>query len=278
MIDPRINRRTAIGAAIAAASYATLSGCVPPAPGPKQGSATSAVSKPVEPTPTTYIRRQSVISTRNLARLPEPKRLMAAYQSMALLDAIIEPEWWLRYFSFDFGFSPDRTISLGSMQNGSGDYLHAIFGPSGCLIHGFAHEYPMTPYANKPPRVFPGVVDQIPKEFASQRAALHEEWWNEMVTFCIWRREADDRWHLGDVKFGDDPDPDGSGFLLSHYDGRPESYHAWAEDYYEPRKLDLAAIKHVFAHRPLTEEIVRTLNPARSMKELADEVREIGYP
>ncbi len=218
-----------------------------------------------------------MISTRDLSSLPDVSRLMAAFQSMALLDAIIEPEWWLRYYSFEAGASPDRSVSIGSMQNGSGDDLHAIFGRPGCLIRGFAHEYPMSPYANDPPRVFPGVLDEVPGEFADCRAALAPDWW-ERVTFCVWRGHSDSQWHRGNIHFVDHPDPDGSEFLLSAYDGRPETYHAWAEDYYQPRTFSLAAVRHVFEHRPLTEEVVRTLNLERSLAELAEEIRLAGYP
>ena len=68
--------------------------------------------------------------------------MQAAFQSMALLDAIIMPEWQFRYYSFDADRSPDGGItfcvSIGSMRNGSGDDLHAIFGRAGCLIRGFS--------------------------------------------------------------------------------------------------------------------------------------------
>ena len=75
-----------------------------------------------------------MISTRDLRLLPEVARLRAAFQSMAMLDAIIMPGWEFRYYSFETDVSPDGSISIGSMRNGSGDDLHAIFGPGGCLI------------------------------------------------------------------------------------------------------------------------------------------------
>ena len=44
-----------------------------------------------------------------------------------------------------------------------------------------------------------------------------------------------------------------------------------------PSKFNLAAVHWVFEHRPLTDEIVRELNPQRSLAELAEEIRQIGY-
>jgi hypothetical protein len=223
----------------------------------------------------------AVISTRDLSLLPEVKRLKPTFQSMAVLEAIIMPEWEYRYYTFDNDRSPDGGITccvaIGSMRNGSGDDLHAIFGRSGCVIRGFAHEFPMTPYALSPPQVFPGVVDEVPPEFADCIEAMHSNWWRD-ITFCVWRRYSDAEWHHGKIAFPDHPDPDGSEFLLSAFDGRPETFIAWAESYYDPRKFNLIAVRHVFEHRPLNSEIIRMLNPERSLEELDEEVRQIGYP
>lgn len=193
-----------------------------------------------------------------------------------MLDAIIMPEWELRYYSFESGLSPDRSFSIGSMRNGSGDDLHAIFGRVGCLIRGFAHEYEMSPYAHDPPKVFPGILDDIPAEFYDCRAAMHNDWWRD-ITFCVWRKHTDSEWHRGRIDFPDLLDPDGSADLLSIFDGRPESYFSWAEQNYEPRKFSLAAVRRIFEHRPLTDQIVQDLNPERLLTDLATEAQQIGY-
>jgi len=217
-----------------------------------------------------------MISTRDLSLLPDVALLRVAFQSMAMLDAIIMPEWQYRYYSFEADLSPDGSISIGSMRNGSGDDLHAIFGRGGCLIRGFAHEYEMSPYAQNPPKVFPGILDDVPPEFADCLAALQSDWWRD-ITFCVWQRHLDSGWHHGQIDFPELPDPDGSEFLLSAYDGQPETYRAWAEEYYHPRKFSLAEVRWVYEHRPLSEDLIRELNPERSLAELAEEIRQIGY-
>ena len=216
-----------------------------------------------------------MISTRNLGLLPDVAVLRAAYQAMAMLDAIIQPEWENRYFSFS-GEPTEDGISVGSMRNGSGDDVHAIFGLAGCLLRGFAHEHEMSPYAQHPKCVFPGVLEDVPDEFADCRAALHMDWW-QAITFCIWRRHSDSKWHHGKINFPDSSDPDGSADLLAAYDGRPETYHRWAEEYYQPRRFKLAAVRSVFEHRPLTKKIIRDLNPRRLLSDLHEEIRQIGY-
>ncbi len=100
----------------------------------------------------------------------------------------------------------------------------------------------------------------------------------EDVTFCIWRQVNDANWRVGTVDFpADHSDPDGSEFLLSALDGRPETYQIWAKSYYEC-DLQLAAVEHVFRHRSLTPEVIAQLNRELSLADLLAALNEIGYP
>lgn len=215
-----------------------------------------------------------MISTRDLSSLPDVDGLRRLLQSMAMLDAVLCPEWQYRYYSFNAEWSAGE--QMGSMRNGCGDDFFAHFGPAGCWLKGFAHEYPMSPYRDRPPRVWPGVLDAVPAEFAG---CLREPAFEAAIaTFCMWRRHSDPAWQVGPVAFPSaHSDPDGSQFLLSDLDGRPESYQNWATDYYE-RDVALAAVKDVYRHRPLTAELVARLNPEVSLGELAADISEIGYP
>lgn len=60
-------------------------------------------------------------------------------------------------------------------------------------------------------------------------------------------------------------------------DRSPEAFQRWAEDYYEV-PVDLEAVRHVFASRPLTEEVVRALNSEIFLADLVEDIAEIGYP
>lgn len=215
-----------------------------------------------------------VISTRDLSLLPDVNGLRRALQAMAMLDAILCPDWQFRYYSFNAAWAAGE--QMGSMRNGSGDDLFAHFSSAGCWLKGFAHEYPMSPYRKSPPRPWLGVLDAVPEEFAA--CAREPAFRVEDVTFCIWRRYADRAWQVGPVQFPPNhPDPDGSEFLLSPLDGRPGTYRAWAADYYE-RDVELAAVEHVYGHRPLSPGVVGRLNPEVSLGELAADIGEIGYP
>jgi hypothetical protein len=215
-----------------------------------------------------------MISTRDLSLLPDVDRLRRTMQSMARLDAILCPEWQDRYYSFTAAWAAGE--QMGSMRNGSGDDFVAHFGPAGCWLKGFAHEYPMTPYREIPRRIRPGVLDEVPAEF--EDCLREPAFVVEDVTCCIWRRYGDHHWQTGPVELpADHPDPDGSGFLLSPLDGSPQRYREWAVDYYE-HEVDLAAVEHVYRHRALTAEVVTRLNPEVSLDEMAADASEIGYP
>jgi hypothetical protein len=60
-------------------------------------------------------------------------------------------------------------------------------------------------------------------------------------------------------------------------DKEPTSYRAWAEAYYEC-PVPLAAVREVYAHKPLTAQLIKRINPAVKLKELAADIEEIGYP
>jgi hypothetical protein len=217
-----------------------------------------------------------MISTRNLAALPDANRLKAALQAMAVLDAVLQPEWEYRLYSFNTRWGAGK--ELGSMRGGQGDDLFALFNTAGCWLKGFAHNAPMTPYRRNPKRMWPGVLDGVPTVFAdclNQPAFIVAD-----TTFCVWWLNDDPGWRCGDVRFpADHPDPDGSELLLSQLDGRPETYREFARGYFSAaKKLSLGAVRHVFKHRPLTEEFVRSINPKATLSGLEADLREIGYP
>ena len=213
------------------------------------------------------------ISTRNLNLLPDIGSLKALMQSLAVLDSIMSPdEWDMRYFSFDAKWGGGQ--EMGSMRNGSGDELFAFFNRSGCLLKGFVHESPMSPYRDNPPSIWPGLLEDVPNSFS---AALVEPAFSMSdITFCIWRLHDEKKWSTGQIKFPRSTDPDGSGYLLGFLDGKPKTYKTFAEDYYET-ELPIDSIQHIYQHLPLTAEIVESLNPDATLRTIAKDLKEIGY-
>ena len=213
------------------------------------------------------------ISTRDLAALPAPAELERLCQSIAMLDAIMSPAWEHRYFSFNRAWNGQERMA--SMRNGSGDQYFIVFGPAGGFIKGFAHEAPMSPWSRKRGTIWPGVLDAVPSEF---RHCIEEPAFEpDAITFCIWRLSGDAEWRCGDIQFPEGADPDGSKDLLWMFDGDPATYVQFADDYFE-REILLTDVECIYAHRPLTQALVVSLNAERVWSDITSDVPEIGYP
>lgn len=194
-------------------------------------------------------------------------------QSLAVLDAILSPDWEYRYYSFDTHWNQNE--QLGSMRNGSGDFIFALFNPQGCFLKGFAHESIMSPYQTNHPILWPGLFEDLPPEF---KVSLEEPAFViEDTTFCIWCGTVDSKWQRGSIDFPENSDPDGSIELLRMFDHQPNTYQQWAQDYYE-RSVDINVIQQIYQHSPLTQTIVQQLNSDISVVELLQEICDIGYP
>jgi hypothetical protein len=82
-------------------------------------------------------------STRALDDLPSIDDLIRLSKGLAMLDAILSPEWEYRYYSFDSKWRPG--VLMASMRNGSGDGVFILFDKHGAAIKGFDHEAIMSP-------------------------------------------------------------------------------------------------------------------------------------
>jgi len=60
-------------------------------------------------------------------------------------------------------------------------------------------------------------------------------------------------------------------------DAQPITYQTFAQEYYG-RDVDLRIVEHIYAHRPLIESLVVSLNPKLTVADLTSEIEEIGYP
>jgi hypothetical protein len=211
-----------------------------------------------------------MISTRDLSGLPDILGFRRLTRALAMMDAILSPEWERRYYSFDSQWADDEMMA--SMRNGSGDHWFALLTSAGVALHGLAHEYP-TFRENLP---WPGIFDSLPREFRAN--FLKEPAFDTAnSTFCIWRRASDVAWSCGAVQLPPGEDPDGSAWLLEILAGEPAQYAQFAAEYYD-RAIDLADVAAVYRHTALTEALVKRLNPEVSLESLAGDMMEIGYP
>jgi len=211
--------------------------------------------------------------------LPDIANLHERCRALAVLEAIVSPEWESRYYSYDAAWNTGE--QMASMRNGSGDEYSIVFTAAGAFIRGFDHESPMSPFANDG-ELWPGLLGDVPDVFASQLAEPAFSYNGALcATFCLWRQTDDARWHAGRIDFpavrGYRPDPDGSGLLKILCDGTGEAYRAFIADYYE-LEVDQTAVAHVYAGLPLDDHIVRLLNPDLVRAGGVNEVTAMGEP
>lgn len=201
------------------------------------------------------------------AQLPSIAVVRDRCVALAMLDVIVDGD----YYTIDG--------DMASMRNGSGEEYDIVFTDDGVFVRGLYHESPMFDYDGP---LWPGLLDGLPEQF---QALVHEpafcgEDGVLAATFVLWRRTADERWHAGDnIDFPDDGevDPDGSWLLDILFDDIVAKYVEFAAEVYEV-ELDPAAVEHVVMLRPLTDEVVRMLNPEAEPAEVREMAKECGYP
>jgi hypothetical protein len=221
-----------------------------------------------------------LVSVEDLAsRLPDLGTVKAWSQSLAVLEAILEPDPRFRRFSYS-ALPEDEQVA--GWRDGSGDDYSIVFTPHGAFARGFCHESPLRDFSYTPTRLWPGLLNGVP---AALRDVAERTTYNETVgadaTVTLWRLVGESRWSYGHVSYPaeiavgweDIQTPE----IFDTLDGRPETY---ANDIEEIEKvvLDLGAVAHVFAHLPLTEDLVAELNPERAFADLAFDLVAIGYP
>jgi hypothetical protein len=213
-----------------------------------------------------------VISSRETSDVPEAEKLRKAAQAIAMLDAIIMPEWQWRYYTFQINWGDQ--IDLFSMRNGEGDEFFIVFQPWGVLIKGFAHESRLNPYRTDPPSVLPCLLDGLPSSFQPllrEPAFVFDE-----ITFCLWRETHDSHWRHGDLSKLPVGISDRSEDMMFILDGNPATYHDWAKNYYG-RSLPLESISAIYQHMPLSEPLIQQLNAETTLSHAQDEAIGIGY-
>jgi hypothetical protein len=202
--------------------------------------------------------------------MPKIDGLRRLTKSLAMLDAIICPEWALRFYSYNAKWGAGE--EMASMRDGCGDEWFILFDRAGVALKGFAHEARLAGDDSLAKRI-PEVVPSAFASFLNEPAFSLQE-----ATFCLWCSVNDPAWNVVTPPGGRvSPSEDGSDELLRLLDGLPETYQRWAEAYYE-QTVPLEAVKAIYAHQTLETNLIDALNPARSLSDITADADEIGYP
>ncbi len=198
----------------------------------------------------------------------ELKRLT---KSLAILDAILMPEWEFRYYSFNSKWSEGE--EMASMRNGSGDHYFILYLKDSLIVKGFAKESKSGIYCLQSNELWPmmllGVPDVFQESFLKEPAFSMDE-----TSFLYWRLGTDKEWQtsVDDLAEGDN----GAQQLLQILDGNPRTYWQWAESYYE-REIPLEVVAMFYSGKPLTSQMIKLLNPSLEINDLRADLDEIGY-
>lgn len=240
------------------------------------------------------------ISTKELGNLPDIENLKKLCKSLSTLDAIICRDWEYRYYSYQNDWDLEIGEECMEMRNGCGDYFFVLFTKNGAIINGFDHESEMNGWqeieteqksffkkilgkkeTELKQQIWKGVIDKVPNEL--KHFILDEPIKSIGTTFCIWRKNDDAVWNIGDIEFPKSTNGDGSESLLYILDNNPITYKNWASEYYEEQfeenELQLDLVKHIYDFKPLTKEILMSLNPyIDDFESLKVYLEGIGYP
>jgi hypothetical protein len=200
-----------------------------------------------------------MISSKNVNGLPDKDQLRKISKAISVLDAILSPEWEHRYYSYNSRW--DEKEEVFEMRDGEGDHLLILFRPEGCVINGFYHE-----------------ADQGDKKEITKNLPLI---YNDFVfgepvksigtTFCIWTSD-ENKWQTGKVN-----EEDGSGDMLSIFEGKTSTYINWANEYFE-KKVPEDIVKKLYEGQPLNRSMVIAVDSEfEEWDQLEADMEEIDY-
>lgn len=195
-------------------------------------------------------------SIRNIDDLPSVEHVKHVGQGLALLDAIIMPEWEYRYFSFNSNWDGAGEEMMASMRDGSGGeyFLHFTNeGVAGKVIFdsGLSN---VSEHLNAMPEVFERF--KIEPAFSTDNASLF-----------FWRGVKQSAWSVSPDGLEEYP-------LLGFLVGGIEAYKILAEGYYE-KNIDAGVLEEVFASLTVTANQLAILNPDIALDDLAADFQEI---
>jgi hypothetical protein len=185
--------------------------------------------------------------------------MKAKLQALAMLDSVLMAEHELRYFSFNSRWGPRE--QMGSMRDGEGSEFFFLFAPYGASGKIYCPDTADTVSRSS-------LSAHVPHDFAS---FLAEPAFNlRQISCCLWRRPDEEGWTSVPSNMGAIP-------LLAFVGDRGLYYSTWAGSYYEIA-VPVATVESMFETKPLTREMVSSLNPQRALGAVVTDAEEIGYP
>ncbi len=185
------------------------------------------------------------------------KNLQQKLKALALADTILEPEWEMRYFSYDSNWAEEQ--QMASMRDGEGCFWYVWF--QGENI-GYKSISPHDGLMSK--KELDDIKNNIPKEY--------EEFINEPAFYID---DATEIWLLKDLKWIKYGITDITEIIdLSEiFKWSATEYKEWAEYYYE-KDIDMEALNKVFDFTLDRDDILK-LNPEAVIDDIFEFMKEM---
>ena len=193
-------------------------------------------------------------SIQNINELPSEIELKKKSQALALLDAIIEPDWEYRYFSFNCDWNQHEKEMMASMRDGSGNEYFLLFSENGVAGKVFYGQNGTSLLLTSVPDCF--------SSFKNEAAFSIDN-----ASFYFWRSHKDEKWSVSpnDLKTYD---------LLGFLANDSSYYHQWAESYYE-KSINAEMLEIIFNTLYVDSDMLKKLNPKLTIEELREDILEI---
>lgn len=188
--------------------------------------------------------------------LPSIDDVRKISQGLALVDAIIMPDWEYRYFSFNCNWDGNGNEMMASMRDGSGSEYFLHFSDQGVVGKVLSDELLVDSATS---------LANIPDCFSSFKE--EPAFSPENATFFFWRGSKDSSWHVSPGHLSVYP-------LLEFLVGGFSGYQSWAEDYYE-KNVDEKALEEVFTSLGVTAKQLEELNSELTLEDLSEDLLEI---
>ncbi|AZF24378.1 hypothetical protein [Pseudomonas sp. R2-60-08W] len=193
---------------------------------------------------------------KNISDLPSIEKVRKTAQGLALLDAVIMPQWEYRYFSFNCNWDGKGEEMMASMKNGEGAGYFIHFTCEGVVGKVLDENLLSNPQEH---------LDNMPEKF---RAFKDEPAFsNNNASFFFWREANQGSWQASPDKLKRFP-------LLGFLQEGALAYKEFAENCYE-KIIDINIIEKVLESLTVTTEQLVVINSEVGLDDLDDDFLEI---
>jgi hypothetical protein len=188
--------------------------------------------------------------------LPDIHVLKKRSQGLALLDAIIMPEWENRFFSFNGNWNSQAGEMMASMRNGAGAEYFLQFSNDGVIG-----------------KVFDGTRQKDISSNSKEIPSCFSSFLNEAAfdighaTYFFFRQNTDREWTALPKNLNQFS-------CLQYLSEGAVCYHKWAENYYG-RRIDFQTLEDVYTSLSVTQQQLSKLNIELKLEELDEDIAEI---